>query len=154
MGRVFPDLSEGDHPDVVAVPTFQRALFDLNPDSGAAPAATVQAEMNKLLANFVALESEVHGELTRLGYFCDSIDPLTGCAMRSRSGERYSEAAGSRELLGYELAETSCCHLVIHPQFGSRCYPVTIFSNAPEGVVRALMEQALQKLRALPQQPL
>mmetsp|Transcript_8982 Transcript_8982/g.22138 ORF Transcript_8982/g.22138 Transcript_8982/m.22138 type:complete len:286 (+) Transcript_8982:252-1109(+) len=153
VGRVFPDLSEGDRSGLLAVPTFQRALFDLNPDSGAPPAA-VQMEMNKLHLNFVALESEVYGELTRLGYFCDSIDPLTGCAMHSRSGERYSEAVGSRELLGYDLTETSCCHLIVHPQFGSCCYPVTLFSNAPEDVVRALMENTLQKLRVVPRQPL
>ncbi len=56
---------------------------------------------------------------------------------------RYSEAVGSRELLGYDVEG----HLIIHPQFGSCCYPVTIFSNAPVDVVSNLMETALHKLQ-------
>merc|ERR1712224_597714 len=108
----------------------------------------ITKEMNKLLSNFVTLEAQVYRELTRLGYFCDSIDPLTGCAMHTRCGKRYSEVMGAGRLLGYKVKEgSSNCPFIFHPKFGSSSYPATLFSNAPIDVLETEMERALHKLQ-------
>ena len=73
--------------------------MDLNPEAGI-PETLVQEEMNRLHMNIVMLESEVYSQLTARGFFCDSVDPLTGCSMHSRSGSRYSEVYSAHKLLG------------------------------------------------------
>ncbi|UPR03491.1 ABC transporter [Chloropicon primus] len=145
----FPDLGllgEAGH-TLLAVPTFQLAApgVDLNPDSGC-PTHEISFEMNKLHRNYVALESEVYRELTLAGYFCDSVDPLTGGATHTRLGSRYNEVRGAQELLGYQVRELRGHPLVLHPNFGSSCYPATIFSTAPVDMVQACLEKALWKL--------
>ncbi len=145
--RVFPDLSSpavGNQQQqqrrrqrqLVAVPTFQCAAkgVDLNPDSGSS-GEDITAEMNRLHLSFVALEGELYRALTALGYFCDSVDPLTACAMHSRCGERYSEVVGARHLLGYKVKgqgrSGGGCPLTIHPQFGSGSYVATPSHSPP-----------------------
>lgn len=90
IASVHPDLNELD--GILAVPTFQFASLgvDFAPQSGCS-IDTISAEMNKLHLNFLSFEGEVRYQLKKKGYFCDSIDPLTGCAMHTRRGERYSE---------------------------------------------------------------
>ena len=63
--------------------------------------------MNRLHMNIVMLESEVYSQLTARGFLCDSVDPLTGCSMHSRSGSRYSEVYSAHKLLGYQILEAN-----------------------------------------------
>jgi hypothetical protein len=69
----------------------------------------------------------------------DAIDPRTGLPIHEEfsvsSVERYSETAWSQLLLGYNLQEDGVCPLLRHPRFGTACYPVTFFTNAPLPVI-------------------
>ena len=118
--------------------------MDLNPEAGI-PETLVQEEMNRLHMNIVMLESEVYSQLTARGFFCDSVDPLTGCSMHSRSGSRYSEVYSAHKLLGYQMLEANGIRMipmVVHPQFGTSGYPVTIFSTAPPDILHEVLQAA------------
>ena len=142
MPKIFPGVPKGD--TLLWVPTFQCAAMgvDLNPSSGS-PEDLILKEMNTLFANFADAASRVREELTLAGYFCDAINPRTGLAMHSASGEKFSEAYAARSLLGYTVAEYKGCPIIAHPEFGSGAYPASIFTNAPAELVAAQVEKAL-----------
>jgi hypothetical protein len=49
----------------------------------------------------------------------------------------YSEVAGFEHLLRYKTQNAGCCKILLHPRWGSSCYPATIFTTAPVKTVRA-----------------
>ena len=144
--KVFPELCKEKNQEIVAVPTFQCALFDLSSEQ-ATITNEVGVEMNKLHLNFVTFESIVYKELTQLGYFCDSVDPLTGCAMHSSCGIRYSEVVGMQMLLGHEVIKLENVSFSVHPDFRMKSYPVTFFSNAPYEMINEKIQEALFQLQ-------
>jgi hypothetical protein len=51
----------------------------------------------------------------------------------------YNEVAGFEHLLRYRTQNAGCCKILLHPRWGSSCYPATLFTTAPvEAFVEAL----------------
>ena len=147
--RTFPDFLARPNGGsrLVAVSTFQCAT-----DKRGGARLASAAEMNAQHRSFLALESEVWKDLTDSGHFCDSVDPLTGCATHTRLGQRYSEARGAEEILRYPTVFDGAqgedpCPVVDHPRFGTACYPATIFTDAPAHVAASSVGKVLARLR-------
>jgi hypothetical protein len=65
------------------------------------------------------------------GYFADYIDPCTGHpALHGRSSCVYSEVDAASQLLCYRVEQAGSCSIVLHPAWGSACYPATILTTA------------------------
>lgn len=61
----------------------------------------------------------------------------------------YNEVAGFEQLLRYRTQNAGCCKILLHPRWGSSCYPATMFTTAPveelEAALRAAEEQLQQQ---------
>ena len=65
------------------------------------------------------------------GYFADYIDPCTGHpALHARSSSVYSEVEAASQLLRYRVEQAGSCSVVLHPDWGSACYPASIVTSA------------------------
>ena len=62
----------------------------------------------------------------------------------------YSEVAGFEHLLRYKTQNAGCCKILLHPRWGSSCYPATIFTTAPLPVlVTAMRRQEAEQAAAV-----
>eukprot|EP01084_Bolivina_argentea_P163588 284559_1 len=62
--------------------------------------------------------------------FIDSIDPMTGQSIFSKSGPSiYDEVDGGSRLLKWKIQQIQYCGVLCHPQYGSHIYPSTMFTN-------------------------
>lgn len=53
----------------------------------------------------------------------------------------YSEVAGFEHFLRFKTQNAGCCKVLLHPRWGSACYPATMFSTAPpEAVTQAILQ--------------
>lgn len=74
--------------------------------------------------------------------FCPA--PCRWCVRRSQMlaegrGAVFSEVDCFASMLRYPVAEAGGCRIVLHPAWGSRFYPATMFTTAPlELLVRAV----------------
>lgn len=48
----------------------------------------------------------------------------------------YSEVAGFEHFLRFKTQNAGCCKVLLHPRWGSACYPATMFTTAPFDKVR------------------
>lgn len=53
----------------------------------------------------------------------------------------YSEVEGAQKLLKYNVMNAGCCKILLHPSYGSACYPATIFTTAPSSLVLSVIEK-------------
>jgi hypothetical protein len=62
-------------------------------------------------------------------WWVDMIDPCSGLPVHTRSNSTfiYPEVAGFEQLLCYRTTAASCCKVLLHPSWGSACYPATVF---------------------------
>lgn len=61
----------------------------------------------------------------------------------------YSEVAGFEHLLRYKTQNAGCCKILLHPRWGSSCYPATIFTTAPlPALVAAMRRQEAEQAAA------
>ena len=103
---------------------------------------TADAEMGHRLALFAAWESVLCDHFTAHGFWCNSVDPRTGAALRGAPGAKYSEAIGAQVFRGYRVSTHRLVSVVEHPRHGVHTYPVTTFTTAPLVYVQAALAQA------------
>jgi Methylmalonic aciduria and homocystinuria type D protein len=134
---MFVDTVQGD--DIcVAIPTNQRALVDLVSMRGDA----VEAEKDRLLNVFMDFASAVCRDIAAANYWADYIDPCSGLPMLTRhSNKVFSEVDGMECCLGYRSYSAGFCKVLEHPVWGTAVYPATIFSNAPNEILIAILNQ-------------
>lgn len=70
------------------------------------------------------------------------MDPSTGLLMLSdnANGVYYESLGIDHFLKGYKSVQIGMCRVVDHPVFGLDCYPATIFTNAPEKLIREILD--------------
>ncbi|TPX37198.1 hypothetical protein SmJEL517_g00819 [Synchytrium microbalum] len=124
MRLVFPHLKESDR--LLVVPTFQKAAHDL-----VAVTAETNRERNLLLENFYEWARRVCEYLVERGHWADFTDPASGYPMYSpRGASLYPDVDGTVHLLNYASDQAGCCRILLHPNWGTRNYPATLFSTA------------------------
>ena len=60
-------------------------------------------------------------------------------------GTVYSEVEGASQLLGYRVEQAGFCSIVLHPQWGSACYPASLVTNADVGSVMREMDKVRRR---------
>lgn len=122
---------------VVAVPTCQRARFDLvniGPE--------IEAEKDRLLELFMEFSGSVASALQARGFWVDYIDPCSGLPVMDRDCNKfYDEVSGAQALLRYDVMNAGCCKVLLHPTWGSAVYPATLFTSAPESEIEAVLQK-------------
>ena len=111
---------------LLILPTFQLSTTPLTTFT-----PETEREKNRLLEHFAGFARSLCHFLIGRGYFADYIDPCTGHPALSRGGGAvYSEVDGASALLRYRMEQAGCCSVVLHPQWGSACYPASCVTNA------------------------
>jgi len=123
---VFPQLPK-DEKSLLCVPTFQKADADMVDYTKQA-----ESEKNRLLQSFVQWGKCVCEYVLKRNQWADCIDPCSGLPLLTTQGSScYSEVDGMQTLLKYKLQQVGDCSVIVHPRWGTRVYPASLFSTAP-----------------------
>jgi len=127
-------LKLGDR--VLALPTTQHTAMELvNWGDDAA------VEKDRCLECFVAFAESLRGALAARGHWCDFIDPCSGLPCHCKECTSiYDEVSGHQCLLKYAVSQAAGCKVLLHPKWGTACYPATIFTTAPDALVLELLD--------------
>ena len=127
-----------DRQDVLAIPTIQKSVMDIvqiGPE--------IEKEKDRCLEAFVEFASELCDEIDRHGYWADYIDPCSGLPMLNKErAHHYNEVDGFQHLLRYQTQNAGCCKILLHPRYGSSCYPATLFTVAPRELVLQIFQES------------
>lgn len=122
--------------ELLIVPVCQRASVDL---SGLGPA--VEAEKDRLLERFCAFAESARSRLASRQIWCDLVDPCSGLLTHSPSPSPYDEVSALGLLRGFRALPLGCCRVALHPRWGARVYPATIFvKGSTHDALEALTE--------------
>jgi len=137
-----------DPKELVVVPTIQKTkmgILDWNEE--------VAKEKDDCLERFERFARKLCSELERRGFWADFADPCSGLPMLSGGNTVYSEVHGLSKIRGFPTANAGGCRIALHPEWGDKMYPATIFTIAPVDVVKAEVEKLTFSM-ASPPQPL
>ncbi len=131
------DDNPEEHDEVLIVPTIQKSRIDT-----VRFGAEVEEEKDRCLEFFADFARPLCEALRAQGHWADYIDPCSGLPVLTPDCTRpYSEVAGFEHLLRYKTQNAGCCKILMHPRWGSSCYPATIFTTAPVGVLQAAIQR-------------
>ncbi|RUS26686.1 hypothetical protein BC938DRAFT_484259, partial [Jimgerdemannia flammicorona] len=118
------------------VPMVQRCNNDL-----IGVGAQVDVEKDEMLER-VTWGNAIVSRLKPLNEWADITDPASGYPIHSQPGASpYPDVQGTQTLLRYDTQSTGCCHVLLHPSWGSSIYPATLFTSAdPETFARVVGE--------------
>lgn len=129
--HIFPHLKRS-HESVLAIPTIQKSRLDI-----VRMGVEIEEEKDRCLEKFMEFAERFIGLLRDEGHWADFIDPCSGLPMKTPdSNQSYSEVAGFEHFLSFQTQNAGCCKVLLHPRWGSACYPATIFTTAPYEAVR------------------
>jgi len=121
--------------DVLVITTCQESKAELLQwDDEAA------REKDRLLNTFARFASDLAAKLKALGYWADYADPASGLLANSPGQVIWPEVQAMERLRGFQKTKAGPCHIILHPKWGSRVYPATMFTNAPDEVVRRVLQ--------------
>lgn len=69
------------------------------------------------------------------------------------SNQIYSEVQGIQHIFKYRVHNAGCCKIILHPKWGSSCYPATIFTTAPLEQLISMLESLKSNDNELPSEP-
>lgn len=128
---------------LLIVPTCQQAKLDL-----VNVGETVETEKDFLLERFMAFAADVCEQLVAQGHWADYIDPCSGLTMLNKENRSvYGEVEALVTLLNYQTANAGCCKVALHPRWGSKVYPATLFTKAPVDALVAAIKATEAKLK-------
>ena len=114
--------------EVRAVITWQPSHLDLS----VYPSSEVSVERDRLFVRFRRFATSFREALSAEGHWVEASCPATGgCLFGERGGCTWNELEGLTQLLRYSHIPAGCCGIVLHPEWGKKAYPVTLFTNAP-----------------------
>ncbi|GAB5035059.1 Hypothetical protein NocV09_02300740 [Nannochloropsis oceanica] len=123
---------------LLILPTIQRSRVDT-----VRFGVDVEEEKDRCLEYFADFARPLCESLRSQGHWADFIDPCSGLPMMTPHCTRpYNEVAGFEHLLRYTTQNAGCCKILLHPRWGSSCYPATIFTTAPLENVQAAIKVA------------
>jgi len=126
LSFVFPALTKADLKSLLVIPTIQKCHNDM-----VSWGAVVDKERDAKLEIFVSWGKAVAGKLREMGFWADVMDPASGFPIFSdRGNAMYPDVQGTQALLRYDVQNTGCCNVLLHPLWGSKIYPSTMFTTA------------------------
>nr|CAX74317.1 hypothetical protein [Schistosoma japonicum] len=89
-------------------------------------------EREQLAQSFITSAIEVCASLKELGYWADFIDPFTGKPYIGARGEAVlTETDETMKHFGFELDNSVCCKMLLHPRWNNHVFVGLIFTDAP-----------------------
>ncbi|KAJ3122828.1 hypothetical protein HK098_002442 [Nowakowskiella sp. JEL0407] len=122
---------------LLIMPIFQKSAYDL-----VAITPETNRERDRLLENCYKIARQFKTLLQQHSpsYWADLTDPASGYPLFSPRGlSLYPDVDGAQRLLKYQTDLVGCCRILLHPKWGTKNYPATMFTNAPIGVVESVM---------------
>ena len=103
---------------------------------------TAEAQKRKLRRRFLKLGYAIAAQINRMGYAAAIFDPRTGSPLLARPGAlRLDDVAIVQATLGYRVAYSHGCSIVLHPTWGQAVYPSTLISSAEPALVERLLRE-------------
>ncbi|CAI2167624.1 4209_t:CDS:2 [Funneliformis geosporum] len=134
---VFPQVENFEK--CLVIPTFLKCEHDL-----VGIGAAIDLEKDEKLEVFVEWGKEICHKLRNRGYWADLTDPCSGYPVFSEPGPAiYPDVQGAVELLKYDLHNAGCCHILLHPKWGSKVYPGTLFTTANDLVLKQVISECI-----------
>jgi hypothetical protein len=138
---MFPGM---DVSDLLVVPTCQKTKMDL-----VKTGEMVDEEKDFCLERFLLFAKRVTDKLASRGHWADYIDPCSGLSMVNNGSQQvYGEVDALVTLLNYQVTNSGCCKVVLHPKWGSAVYPASVFAKAPREVFVEVVAEAEAEIRA------
>ena len=135
---VGPEGSErnGERRPVLVLCVAQRSELDLvqlTPE--------VAVEKDRLLEKLFAWCKLLCADLERRGYWADYIDPCSGLPFNLEGASKvWAEVEAFQSLLRWPVGNAGMCKVLHHPEWGTNVYPSSVFTDAPEAVLRAIFD--------------
>eukprot|EP00468_Gymnochlora_sp_CCMP2014_P008144 CAMPEP_0167759528 /NCGR_PEP_ID=MMETSP0110_2-20121227/11076_1 /TAXON_ID=629695 /ORGANISM="Gymnochlora sp., Strain CCMP2014" /LENGTH=209 /DNA_ID=CAMNT_0007645929 /DNA_START=166 /DNA_END=795 /DNA_ORIENTATION=- len=154
--RIFPSLAkkvstskkEGKTSleSLLCIPTFQHCKCDMLEFTEIA-----ESEKDAKLKSFYAWCQALCDELIKKGHWADYIDPCSGYPVIGDGGSSvYNEVEGMQLLLRYRHQQVGMCKVILHPRWGQRIYPASMFTTAPLTVVQEAVKIIEKKYQINP----
>ncbi|GAB5590182.1 hypothetical protein Unana1_05082 [Umbelopsis nana] len=142
LAHIFPAMKRQDLKRILVVPVIQRCDNDM-----VGITKTINSERDVRLELFVEWGKLVVDRLRSVGMWADIMDPASGYPIYGPPGASpYPDVQGTQALLKYDVQNTGCCHVLLHPTWGSKIYPSTLFTTAPADILVKVIEE-IQRLQ-------
>ncbi|KAJ2961505.1 hypothetical protein NQZ79_g3288 [Umbelopsis isabellina] len=143
LAHIFPTMRRQDMKRILVVPVIQRCDNDM---VGITQSANTERDVK--LELFVEWGKLVVDRLRSVGMWADIMDPASGYPIYGAPGASpYPDVQGTQALLKYDIQNTGCCHVLLHPAWGSKIYPSTLFTTAPADILIKVIEE-IQRSRS------
>jgi len=101
-----------------------------------------EAQKHKLRRQFLKLGYAIAAQINHRGYLAALFDPRTGLPLLARPGAlRLNDVAIVQAALGYRVASSHGCSIVLHPTWGRAVYPSTLISSAAPAVIEEILSE-------------
>ena len=101
----------------------------------------VAAEKDRLLEQHMRLADPLCRILRGRGFWADYTDPASGQPVLAAAGPSiYPDLSGFVRMLKYPTFDAGGCRVCTHPQWGTNCYPSTVFFSAPPALADAIFQ--------------
>ncbi|KAH8551987.1 hypothetical protein BGW37DRAFT_493154 [Umbelopsis sp. PMI_123] len=137
LTHIFPAMRRQELKRILVVPVIQRCDNDM-----VGVTKSTNAERDVRLELFVEWGKLVVDRLRSVGMWADIMDPASGYPIYGTPGASpYPDVQGTQALLKYDVQNTGCCHVLLHPTWGSKIYPSTMFTTAPADILIRVIEE-------------
>jgi len=93
---------------------------------------TTEQEKAFLRRQFLTFAYQIAAQLQPMGHLVEVFDPRTGLPLLSKPGHLpLDDVAVAQSCLGYLIAHSHGCSIILHPVWGSAVYPSILVSSAP-----------------------
>ncbi|MBW4469636.1 MAG: methylmalonic aciduria and homocystinuria type D protein [Stenomitos rutilans HA7619-LM2] len=99
-----------------------------------------ERQKRKLRRQFLKFGYAIVAQIKHRGYAAALFDPRTGLPLLTRPGAlRLDDVAVVQAALGYQVANSHGCSMILHPIWGRAVYPSTLVSSAEPAVVEQIL---------------
>ncbi|KAJ3037506.1 hypothetical protein HDV00_001619 [Rhizophlyctis rosea] len=136
-----------EQPDkqLLVIPVFQKLKYEPLPTTNDS-----LRERAVLLAHFKSWTDKICNALEEHGHWADYVDPESQLPVRTTPGSTpYDAVDAVVRLLRYPSLQDGTSRVLVHPEWGTRNLPGTLFTNAPLYILRDVIEEC----SAPPEQP-
>ncbi|CAG8463405.1 9171_t:CDS:2 [Acaulospora morrowiae] len=136
--RIFPEI-EDQIDRCLVIPVFLKCENEI-----VGIGSEIDKERDKKLIDFVEWGKLICQKLRDRGYWADLTDPCSGYPIFSNRGPSiYPDVQGAEHLLKYSIQNVGCCHILLHPRWGGKVYPGTLFTIAGVNDINQVISESV-----------
>ncbi|RHZ80331.1 hypothetical protein Glove_137g126 [Diversispora epigaea] len=139
LKNIFPDIKDIlEKEKCLVIPIFLKCENDM-----VGIGSEIDKEKDLKLNDFVEWGKLICQKLKDREYWADLTDPASGYPIFSNRGpSMYPDVNGAEQLLKYSIQNVGCCNILLHPKWGSKVYPGTLFSNANLDEIKQVINES------------